>query len=198
VFIQIMQARCTRQDEMRQVIDEASAGLADKTGWLGGTFGFTDDGRFVGVVRFESEEACRELTGSETAKAWLERARELCDEPVEVHESGDVTMVLEGGSDSAGFVQVMRGRIADQDRFRHLSSDEMMTMLHEMRPEVIGATLAVEPDGTFTETVAFTDESSARRGEQNDMPAEVAADLGAAMADVEYLDLHKPWFASHR
>jgi hypothetical protein len=92
----------------------------------------------------------------------------------------------------------MHGRIADADRFRHLNSDEMMTMLHRMRPEVIGATLAVEPDGTFIETVAFTDESSARRGEESEMPAEVAADLGAAMADVEYLDLHKPWFASHR
>lgn len=197
MFIQIMQARCTRQDEMRQVIDEASAALADRAGWLGGTFGFTDDDRFVGVVRFESEEACRELTGTEKAKAWFERARELCQD-VEMRETGDVTMMLEGGSDSAGFVQVMRGHIADPQRFRHLASDEMMTMLHQARPEVIGGTLAVEPDGSFTETVAFTDEDSARKGESANMPEAVREELEAAYADIEFIDLHEPWFVSHR
>ena len=45
--------------------------------------------------------------------------------------------------------------------------------LHEMRPEILGATLAIEADGTFTETVAFTDEASARAGEKMEPPAEV-------------------------
>ena len=31
-----------------------------------------------------------------------------------------------------------------------------------MRPDILGATLAIEADGTYTETVAFTDEASAR------------------------------------
>lgn len=197
MYIQITEGHCTRQDEMRQLVDEACAALADRAGWLGGTFGFTDDDRYVAVLRFESREAFEELNASEGAAEWMARAEELCD-GLQVHESEDVMMLLDGGSDDAGFVQIMHGRIADPDRFRHLASDEMMTMLHRMRPEVIGATLAVEPDGTFIETVAFTDESSARRGEESNMPPEVAADLGAAMADVEYLDLHKPWFASHR
>lgn len=198
MFIQILQAHCTRQAELHQVIEEASAGLADRAGWLGGTFGFTGDDRFVGVVRFESEEACRELTGTENAQLWLERAQKLCDEPVQVHESADVTMMLEGGSDRAGFVQVMRGRVADAEKLRHLVSDEMASMLHQARPEIVGATLAVEPDGSFTETIAFTDEKSARMGEQQEMPDEVRAEIDSAMADVEFLDLQQPWFASHR
>ena len=71
-------------------------------------------------------------------------------------------------------------------------------MLHQARPEIMGATMAIESDGHFVETIAFTDEASARRGEQMEMPADVREELMSAMADVEYLDLHHPWFASHR
>jgi hypothetical protein len=106
--------------------------------------------------------------------------------------------MLDGGSDSAGFVQIMCGRVADEGALRHLTTDTAMTsMLHEARPEIIGATLGIEADGTFVETIAFTDEKSARKGEQLDMPQEVRDQLMAAMTDVEYLDLHQPWFATH-
>lgn len=197
MYIQMAQGKCDRQDEMRQLIDDWSTEMAGREGWLGGTYGFTDDGRFVGVVRYESAAACERLFADEVSKKGWATAQGLCQN-LEMHESGDVTMVLEGGSDSAGFVQVMRGHIGDPERFRHLASDEMMTMLHQARPEVIGGTLAVEPDGSFIETISFTDEGSARKGESANMPEEVRADLEAAYADVEFIDLHTPWFASHR
>jgi hypothetical protein len=69
-------------------------------------------------------------------------------------------------------------------------------MLHEMRPDIIGGTLAIEEDGTFIETIAFTDEESARRGEQVPMPDDVRQAMESAMHDVTYADLHHPWFAS--
>jgi hypothetical protein len=65
-----------------------------------------------------------------------------------------------------------------------------------MRPEIIGATMAIEDDGTFTETVFFTDEASARQGEQQEPPAEVREDLETLMAGARFYDLHHPWFAS--
>jgi hypothetical protein len=130
---------------------------------------------------------------------WWAGAEALFDESCRIHESEDVSMMLDGGSDSAGFVQVMCGKVADSDKFRHMTSDtEMTSMLHQARPEIIGATMAMEPDGSFVETIAFTSEDEARRGEQLAMPDEIRADLASAMADVEYLDLHHPWFASHR
>ncbi len=56
------------------------------------------------------------------------------------------------------------------------------TVLHEARPEILGATIAIEADGTFTETVAFTDEAAAREGEQTRMPRrDAATTLDAAM-----------------
>ena len=197
MYIQMAQGKCDRQDEMRKLVEDWSSAMADREGWLGGTYGFTDDGRFVGVVRYESAEACERLFADEVSTKGWAAAQELCQD-LEMHESGDVTMMLDGGADTAGFVQVMRGHIGDSERFRHLASDEMMTMLHQARPEVIGGTLAVEPDGSFVETIAFTDEESARRGESQDMPEQVRAELESAFADVEFIDLHKPWFASHR
>jgi len=74
-----------------------------------------------------------------------------------------------------------------------------MDMLHEARPEIIGGVIAIEPDGQFTETVAFRSEDAARAGERKKMPAEMGRMWGEEMAlmqDVTYLDVHHPWFAS--
>ena len=65
-----------------------------------------------------------------------------------------------------------------------------------MRPDILGATLAIEPDGTFTETVAFTDEASARSGEGQEPPEDVRAELDYAMQGATFYDLHHPWFSS--
>ena len=102
-----------------------------------------------------------------------------------------------GGSDSAGFVQIIRGRVDDASGLKALMTDA--EMLHQMRPEIIGATLAVEDDGTFTETIAFTDETAAREGESrmsDQMPAETRRVLESAMAGATFWDLHRPWFES--
>jgi len=198
VFIQMVQGRCSRPDEMRALVDDWCGSMADRPGWLGGTYGFTDDERFLGVVRFDSSSACLESAAAPDAATWWAAAEELFDGRCEIHESEDVSMMLDGGSDDAGFVQVMKGRVTDADKFRHFMTDtEMTSMLHDARPEIIGGVLAMETDGTFVETIAFTDEASARKGEQTDMPAEMAAEFAAAMSDVEYIDLHRPWFATH-
>jgi len=198
VFIQMVQGRCSRQDEMRGLVDGWCSTMADRPGWLGGTYGFTDDDRFVGVVRFDSSSACQECSVAPGADMWWAGAEALFDGSCEIHESEDVSMMLDGGSDDAGFVQVMRGQVGDADKFRHFMTDaEVTSMLHDTRPEIIGATLAMESDGSFVETVSFTSEDAARKGEQTEMPAEMQADFEAAMRDVEYLDLHRPWFATH-
>ncbi|KAA1425166.1 hypothetical protein FE697_004640 [Mumia zhuanghuii] len=195
MFIQVIQGPCTRQDEMRATMEQWRTERADDVvGWLGGTYGFTDDGMFVAVVRFDSEESARSNSDSREQSDWWERTRGLFDSEPQFHDCTDVTLALDGGSDDAGFVQVIQGRVADADRLKSMLTDT--DQLHEARPDIIGATLAISDDGTFTETVAFTDEESARRGEQQDMPEEVRADMEAAMADVSYLDLHQPWFAS--
>ena len=195
MFIQIIQGRCTRQDEMRAELDRWHAERAPMVeGWLGGTYGFTDDDMFVAVVRFESKEAAMANSDSREQSEWWARTEALFDGPVEFHDCADVTLMMDGGSDQAGFVQIIRGKVDDPSALKAMMSDT--EMLHELRPDIIGATLAIEEDGTFTETVAFTDEAAARVGEQAPVPDDVRMLLEAAMRDAAFMDLHHPFFAS--
>jgi len=195
VFIQIIQGTCTREEELRAAAqgwrEELSGGAV---GWLGGTYGFTDDHQFIGVIRFQSREAALANSARPEQSAWAEKMTALMDGPVEFHDCDDVTLFLDGGSDSAGFVQVIRGHVDDPARIKAVLADT--TSLHEMRPEILGGTLAIEADGTFTETVAFRDEDSARQGEQSSPPPDVRAELESIMTGATFYDLHRPWFES--
>jgi hypothetical protein len=195
VFIQIIQGTCTRQDEVHALLDDWRRDLSDgASGWLGGTYGFTDDDEFIAVVRFESRDAAMANSRRPEQGVWAERLRSLMDGPLEFHDCDDVTMFLDGGSDQAGFVQVIRGRVDDPDRLKAMLADT--ESLHRMRPDIIGGTLAIEPDGTFTETVAFTSEEAARSGERNEPPADMRGELEYALRDARFYDLHHPWFES--
>ncbi|WP_432479681.1 hypothetical protein [Nocardioides sp. GXQ0305] len=201
MFIQIIQGSCRRQDECRRLMDEWLADIAPgAVGWLGGTYGFTDDGQLVAVVRFESREAAMANSAREEQGAWWSRMEACFDGPVEFHDCDRVVMMLEGGSDQAGFVQVIRGRLDDPDALES-GMREMETLLHEARPEIIGATFAIEPDGTFTETVAFTSEAAAREAESRTVPDsgpmhDAMASWDRMVHDLSFHDLHHPWFAS--
>jgi hypothetical protein len=198
VFIQIIQGRCTKRDEMQSALErwrtECEPGAP---GFLGSTYGFTDDDMFVAIVRFETREAALANSVRPEQEAWWGSVEPLFDGPVEFHDCEDVLLLMQGGSDDAGFVQIVRGRVRDPQQLRS-SMERITTILHEQRPEIIGATIAIEPDGTFIETVAFTDEASARAGEGKEMPAELA-DLAreSSMEGESYLDLHHPSFVTH-
>ncbi len=196
MFIQVIQGRCTRPDELHALADRWREEVATPdSGFLGGTYGFTDDGVFVGVIRFESREKAMANSARPEQTAWARELEALCDGPVEYHDCDDVTLMMGGGSDEAGFVQVIRGKLEYPERFKATMA-QTEAMLHQMRPEILGGTLAIEPDGTFTETIAFTDEAAAREGERKEPPPEVREELDAAMEGARFLDLRHPWFES--
>jgi hypothetical protein len=196
VFIQVVQGRCTREEELRALLDRWGEERGPQVrGWLGGTYGFTDDHEFLGIVRFESREVAMANSESPEQAAWAEQMMALMDGPVEFHDCDDVTLLMDGGSDEAGFVQVIRGKVDDVERAKAMMAGDATT-LHEMRPDILGATMAIEDDGTFTETVFFTDEASARKGEQQEPPQEMREEMETLMAGARFYDLHQPWFAS--
>ncbi|WP_370617413.1 hypothetical protein [Mumia sp. Pv 4-285] len=195
MFIQVIQGKCFRHHDMRGAIEEWRDERApDVVGWLGGTYGFTEDDVFVAVVRFASREDARQNTETREHSEWWARTRRLfAGEPV-FHNCSQVAFAVDDGFDEARFVQVIQGRADDPDHLESLAA-EMQELLDE-RPEVIGATLAVDEDGTFTETVAFTDEASARRGAPQNALTDVRATVSPSTAELRYLDLREPWFAS--
>lgn len=195
MFIQVIQAKSSRRDEVRELMEEWNAQPDEGTGYLGGTFGFTNDDEFIGVVRFESKEAAAANSARPETDAMAKRLAELMDGPPEFHDCDDVTEWMGGGSDDAGFVQIMRGKTDDPDRLKTVMSGDTAE-LREMRPDIIGGTVGIEPDGTWTQTIYFTDEASAREGEKNPPPEEMRDEMQAAMGDVTYYDLRDPWFGS--
>ena len=199
MFIQVLQGRCRDIDAMHRQMDRWREELEPgAVGWLGGTYGVDDNDEFIGVVRFDSRESAERNSMRPEQDAWWQETSRHFDGDVTFHDCDDVQMMLDGGSDSAGFVQVIQGRISDPDKFR-MMMDQPMDMLHKARPDIIGGTIAVDKDGYFTQTIAFTTEAEAREGEMKDMPAEMMdqmADMNAAVGEMTYHDLHHPWFAS--
>jgi len=196
MFIQVIQGKVADEASLRAVMDrwvrDCQPGAV---GWLGSTSGITDDGTFVGVVRFESEDAAQRNGERPEQDAWWNEAEKCFAGEVTFLDSSDVTTWLAGGSDDAGFVQVIEGHLRDPERMRSMMeqhSDEM----RQMRPEIIGATVAVREGGDYVQTIYFTSEAEAREGEKVEPPQDVAEAMAEEMRDARFFDLRHPTMMS--
>lgn len=195
MFIQVITAPCSRGEEVKALSRTWREELGPSAeGFLGGTFGVTDDNQFIGVVRFNSVEEARRNSDRPEQGQWAEKMSALMDGPVEFDDYEDVSTFLAGGSDDAGFVQVIRGQTSDVEGLKAMLADT--DQLAERRPDVIGGTVGIKPDGSYTETVAFTDEASAREGEKQEPPPEVREQMQSLIAGATFYDLRDPWFES--
>ena len=105
------------------------------TGWLGTTGGVTADGELVLLARFESAEAAqRNSDRPEQGEWWSEAKQHFADEPT-FRNYDDVIEVGGGGSDDAGFVQVMFGRTSDPAREREITK-EFDPVGPDFRPDI--------------------------------------------------------------
>jgi len=200
VFIQIIQGQIKNASGVRATMDRWLRELEPGAdGWLGGTFGITDGGMLVAVVRFESAEAARRNSDRPEQAVWWKEMEQYFTGAISFHDCRDVVLLAGGGSDDAKFVQVIQGHVRDKDRALALL-DQSASMLSEHRPDVIGATIAIDDAGFFTETVSFVSESAARAAERMEMAPEMQKLVDEEMSlleDVAYLDLRDPWFATH-
>src|SRR5207253_2270658 len=95
---------------------------------------------------------------------WNETAKAYDGEPT-FHDTSDVDTVLGGGSDQAGFVQVVQGRAMDATAMRSRVR-EMVPELKSSRPDILGMTIAWHGDGGFTQAVYFRSEAETRQMEK--------------------------------
>lgn len=200
MFIQVIKGRTDQPEALRAAMERWVETLAPGAdGWLGLTGGVTDDGRFLVTARFASEEAARRNSGrAEQDQWWAETSKVLDD--VTFHDCPDVQLLVGGGSDDAGFVQVLHGRLRDLDRFKELNAEGEQE-LPGARPDILGITAAYADDGTSTEVIYFTSEAQAREYERKDPPPDVRSRLGEMMSLVDgltYYDLTEPWLLSAR
>jgi hypothetical protein len=169
-------------------------------GWLGSTAGATQDGRFIALARFDSEEAAQRNSTRPEQDAWWADTSGLLDE-VTFHNSTRADADLAGDPDRAGFVQVIQGRNSDAARARELMAADP-ELWARYRPDVLG-TLTVEyDDGGFTTAIYFTNEEEARAGERKEMPSEIQAQMAEmqklSVGEPEFFDLKQPWLYASR
>lgn len=197
MFVQIMMGSVSDPDLLQRQMDAWMRDLAPGAqGWLGHTAGQSKQGPHITVVRFESEEAARANSDRPEQGEWWNETEDAYGGPVTFIDSSDVDTFLGGGSDDAGFVQIMRATVSDRKRFEEIEEQlDSTTPLSEIRPEVIGGITAWEPDGRMTAVNYFTSEGEAREGEAKEPPAEVAGLLEewrSLMSDTEWFDIPDP------
>lgn len=203
MFVQVFQGPVHDAPGVKQTLDRWTAELAPGAeGWLGSTAGVTDDGTFIAVARFTTVEAARRNSDRPEQGEWWAGMSKYFSGEVAFHDCSEVTTVRGGGSDDAGFVQVIQGRASDVARLRELGS-EFDTRFPTLRPELLGFTVALhdEGDGGFTQVAYFTTEQAARDGERQEPPEDarqLLEELMSLLQDVVYLDLHQPWLHAPR
>jgi len=159
----------------------------------------TEDGRFVALARFESEEAARRNSARPEQDQWWMETAKLFTGEVTFRDSSDVTVDVNGDPDQAGFVQVMQGRGSDPERARELMGQNPDDWA-AFRPDVIGSVAVGHEGGAYTMALYFTSEQAAREGERKEPPPQLKAQMEEMnqlnIGEPEFFDLRRPWLSS--
>jgi hypothetical protein len=195
VFIQVIRARVTDAEGLRERLDRWVSELAPGAdGWLGSTGGITDEGHLVLGARFASPEAARRNSARPEQDTWWQATCRHLDD-VLFHDCPQVDVYKGGGSDDAGFVQVIQGRVTDKDAYRA----EIARLDREGEPQarasVIGGVVAWDGNH-FTEFVYFTSERQARQEELAPGHSIALEQRWSVSQDPSYFDLRQPWLVS--
>lgn len=193
MFAQVIKGRSKDETALRRQFDRwAEEVRPGAEGFLGCTTGISKDGTWVTVARFESEEAARRASDRPEQGKWWEETEQYLDD-VTFNDCAEVDEVLGGGSNDAGFVQVMQGRATDVEKIRSMGR-EMEPELRKMRPDVIGGIAAWHGDGgEFTQVMYFESEAAAREGESSTANEGPPEDWLELFEDMRYIDLSDPW-----
>lgn len=196
MFVQVIEGRVADRDGLHRQLDQWMDDLRPGAdGFLGTTAGVTDDGTSISLVRFESAQAARANNERPEQGQWWAETEKCFEGDVRFADSEDVDTLLAGGSNSAGFIQIMKDSNVDRAR---LSALDRLFEKHAatFRPDLIGGVRVWTAPGTYVEAGYFTSEAAAREGETREPPAALAAAMGEfhqLMANVKFVDLRDPW-----
>ena len=193
MFVQVIKGRTTDAAGLRQQLDRWRTDVKPgAVGFEGSTVGIAEDGTFVVLARFtDAGAAQKNADRPEQAAWWQETAKHLDGEPT-FRESTDTATLFGGGSNQAGFVQIMEGSVKDRARAEAFETPEMLDQLKAARPDLLGSHRVWFDDGTYIEAAYFTSEADARSGEQSDEftgPQQEYTDL---FGELTFTDLRDP------
>ncbi len=197
MFVQVFQAKVRDADLWARQVETWRREIKPKTtGFLGFTSGITGEGEMITAVRFTSQETAQVDNDLPEQGAWFEETSKAFDGEVTFHDCREVDILFDGGSDDAGFVQIMQGRAKNQEQMRAQEKD-MEPELRKIRPDLIGGITAWHGDGNFTQVAYFRSEAEARQNEQTMATSPVFEQFMAQIdGDMTFYDLTEPAFES--
>jgi hypothetical protein len=162
-------------------------------GWLGTTSGTTKDNELITVVRFQDEASARANSERPEQSAWWNDFSKNLEGEATFFDSGEVDTFGKGGSDDAGFVQIITGKGKNKNRLKEIDK-EMESAVTQPRSDVIGGTSAWSGD-RFVQVIYFTTEKEARENEAKGFDGDAKAlmeEMQSLMDDVRFFDLNEP------
>jgi hypothetical protein len=194
MFVQIIEGRTSKPEALKAAGDAWQAEVRPGAiGYLGVTAGTAADGRAFTLVRFEDEASARANSERPEQGAWFqEHLATAYDAEPTFTESSDTTDFMGGGSNEAGFVQVMKSTGVDRAEIERL--DAIFENHMGSRPDILGGLRVWTGTDSCTDVMYFTSEDAARKGETAEMPDEIKAAMAdfSMAGDTEYLDLTDP------
>jgi hypothetical protein len=193
MFVQVIEGKVKDQDLLNRQVERWRKEIKPGAkGYLGSTGGSAADGRSIAVIRFESEADARANSDRPEQGAWWNETSKAFDGEPSFTESSDTDLLFGGGSNDAGFVQVMKGKAKDPTAFRAWGKQHEDD-LRQIRPDLVGGLDVWYPDGTFTSVAYFTSEAEARDNEkkmgEDPMMGEY---VGHMDGEMEFLDISEP------
>jgi len=200
MFVQVIKGKVSDSSRVRAALDRWVDDLASgATGWLGSTTGVTEDGTLIAVVRFDSVENARRNSDRPEQGQWWAETERLFEGDVTFDDSSEVDDYVVGDPGTAGFVQVMQGRVTDLARARALMQ-RRPDSFSQIRPDILATLNMAHQDGRWTSVAYFTSEAEARERESQERPPEFADMMkemaSLAVGDTTYYDLREVWFHS--
>jgi len=166
MFVQVIHGKVKDADLLARQTERWVAEIKPGVkGYLGSTTGVTPDGRAITLARFESAEAAAANSDNPQQSSWWNETSKAYDGEPTFINCTDVDTMFGGGSDDAGFVQVIQGRANDEGAMRS-QVGSMEQDLRGRRPDILGMTIAWHGDGGgFTQAVYFRSEAETRKME---------------------------------
>lgn len=198
MFVQVVQGRVKDAAGLKKHVELWEQNLKPGAiGSLGATGGITEDGELFIAARFESAEAAQANSNRPEQGEWAAEMMQYIEGEPSFIDYTNVDLHRGGGSDDAGFVQVMQGKTNNPQRAAELDK-EMQEMGADFRPDLIGGVTGSHDDGGFTSINYFTSEAEARKGESQDMGdyAEQMKEWETITEEIRFIDLKDPWLFS--
>ncbi|MFP5297817.1 MAG: hypothetical protein ACLGHL_02375 [Actinomycetota bacterium] len=178
--------------------DHFAESLADRQGWRSAVAGIARTDEFLAALEFTDPPSAAAALSDLTVSGWFKEVEGCLKDP-ETRDSFEGETLIAGTREDAGFIQVIRGRTTDRERWTAIN-EAMQEVMRTHRPEVLAASIAWFDDDHFSETVFFTSEQEAREGESREFPGGMAGLFGELMnlvEDLTYVDVRDPWIKVH-